>query len=150
MKKTINFSFIIAVVVMLFGAFQAKADDCSKVVDKICNLNKQTVALIDKCSSLDELDQLANSDMFDDEDLNKLLETCSSYVFTADDKERLKKSFYDLNEKTADKMVDLLNGMFSKEDVMAQLVPVISIYNDIIDASSTLGEFIDNMGELSF
>lgn len=99
---------------------------------------------------IDELASLNFDTAVDMDRLSKLPDECTNYVLTSKDKKRIVGSFDTFINAMADKTYSLLGGLYPKEEIMNELIPVRNKFEQVVENSRTFGDLATAMESMTF
>lgn len=133
---------------VLLASNSLYAEDCSKAVDRICDTFDKMGADIKKAKSFDDIANMDFVAAAENSGLSDISDACAGYVLTSADKVKLKKSYANFINATAQQICDLSGGYVSRKDLDTSMAPVLDMFNGIVDESETLFELGINMTQM--
>lgn len=150
MKKTLNVGQGLVVFLLFFVlsqfSFSANAQDCERGVIEMCKAFNNMAVEIDKCNSLENIDNLNFDNAINATDLNQIPDECENYNLTKKDKNLLKDSVNNFINSMVNKLSSLTG--LDKEDCKNQFSSMKTQIYNCIDSSVTLGELMEKMANI--
>ena len=129
--------------VMMGASATAKADDCDKSVDKICDAYAKICDEINKATDLQGL--FGINFLGEMMDAGKSIDKeCYSYELTGDDKQKLITSFDNVMTSLTNKSNELSDGAVGPM-IQGQMQPIIDEYHAAVQETTTLGDYLTSM-----
>ena len=133
MKKLFKIAMV-AILVMV--GTTAKAQDCSKSIDSICETFNNISNAIGYVSSLEQFETLDFSAAIMSG--CEVPEECLSYTLTKDDKKRIQKSLDGFVDAMINKTYELTGGMMQKSQIDQMMGYPKKTFKQMIDQATTL------------
>ena len=150
MKKTFTIVKVMIAAIALFAVSSMQAaDQCSKVVDVMCNAFQQMADEANKCTSLEQLTTLDFDSVATNVNADDIPDSCLQYKLNASDKKRLKASIDNFSNSLVNKMYDLSGGIISKQYIQQQMDVEMSKFKKAVDNAVTFEDFVNNVSVVS-
>lgn len=137
----------LAIIFASFTTLTMNAADCGQEVNKACLIFNTLNDRMQQVQTLEEFQNIDFDALLNGLDSTEFSDECNDYVLTAEDKENLQKSFNAIFDSMTDKMVQLTYGMVPREQITAQIAPMISMHNKLLEDSVTFGEYTDGFAQ---
>lgn len=142
MKRTCA---IFAMVMMLMMASNTAQAQCSGAVDKLCKAFDLMKGQVNAITDIDGLENLDFDKSIAQSGIESIPDECGNYKLTAADKTKLRKSYNGFCDAMTDKLYSFVAGVLTKKDVAAQMEPMKTAFDAVLESSDTLGDFIGGL-----
>lgn len=150
MKKIFTVTKLLFVVSFMFVGFNVKAANCSVVADKLCQVFNEITAQVNKCRTIDDMDNINVDQILNNVNIDDLDEACIDAKIEAADKARINKSIDNWVNAMANKLADFSGGMFSASGAKEMLKPMSDSLKGAIDRSKTYNDLLNNLNNMNF
>lgn len=149
MKKIFKTSWALIAMMLVFSVSCAGSKG-QQAVDMIADAFNDMAKEVEKCTSINDLENLDFSGIGMKTGADDIDDSCKDYELTSADKSKLKKSFHNFYDAVVDKMVDFMGGLISRDDLEKQMDAMLTVYNNAVDNSDTLGDYVKALDNLNF
>lgn len=140
MKKALSLLFLIS---CLLVSFHAKADDCSKGTDILCNALANVTAQVNRCQTLDDMDKIDYDSALNVKELSALPDECVKAPISAADKVRLKNGFNGFFDALSSKTYEMCKGVLTRADIDSEFASTKAAFANAVDKAGSYDELSD-------
>lgn len=147
MKKILRntFAMMMLAAMTLLASVSAKADDCNKSVDKICDGYNAVAKQLKETSDIQAL--LGYNFIGEITKANNTVgEECYGYELNDEDRGKLIQAFDNVMNTLVDKANEFTDGQIGQM-LSGQLKPMLDEYHSSVSETKTLGDYVTSMNE---